>query len=42
MLRAKAFVSSLVVMGKIETVFDEWSTGVSVVADPIPANPRIE
>jgi len=41
-LLAEGLVGRLVVMGKVEVMLDERGAGISIVADTIAANPRID
>jgi hypothetical protein len=38
----KAIISRLVVMREIQTMLNERGAGVSVVANTVPADPRVE
>jgi len=39
---AEGLVGRLIVVGKVKVVLDERGTGISVVANTITANPRID
>ena len=39
---AKTLIGLLIVVREIQVVFDQWCAGVGVVADAIPADPRIQ
>ena len=39
---AKTFIGLLIVVREIQVVFDQWCPGIGVVADAIPADPRIQ
>ena len=39
---AKAFICKLIVVCEIKTVLDERGAGISLITNPIPANPGIQ